>query len=129
WLLGPGAEAQGQHRALGVGQFGDRAVHDSLTLVVPRRLLGRLGVRGQQIAERGVAVFADLLIETYECGALVAHLLDLVDRQSGLLRELVDRGLAPESHRQLALDASDLARALGDVHGQADRASRVLEPA
>src|SRR6185437_6458325 len=102
---------------------------DPLTLVVPGRLLGRLGVGGEQVAERGVAVFADLLVERYEGGALVAHLLDLLDRQPGLLGQLLDRGLAPEPDRQLALDPADLARALCDMHGQADRAARVLEAA
>ncbi len=55
-----------QHRALGFGQLGDRTVHDALALVVPGGLLGRLGVRGQQVAERGVAVLADLLVEADE---------------------------------------------------------------
>ena len=59
----------------------------------------------------------------------MAHLLDLLDLQAGLACELLDRGLASEAHRQLALDAPDLARALGDVHGQADRAPGVLQAA
>ena len=90
---------------------------------------GAWRVRGQQIAERGVAVFADLLVEADQGRTLMAHLLDLLDREAGLLRELVDRGLAPEAHRQLALDASHLARALRYMHGQADRASGVLKAA
>src|SRR5665213_628492 len=57
----------------------------------------------------------------------MAHLLDLLDLQAGLLRQLLDCGLASEAHRQLALDTSDLARPLGDVHGQANRASGVLQ--
>ena len=104
-------------------------MHDPLALVLPGGLLRRLGVGGEQVAERGVAVFADLLVEADERGALVAHLLDLLDRQAGLRGELLERGLAAEAHRQLALDAADLARALGDVDGQADRASGVLQAA
>src|SRR5438270_595449 len=57
-LLGPGAEAQREHGALGFGQLGDGAVHDALALVVPGRVLGRLGVGGEQVAQGGVAVFA-----------------------------------------------------------------------
>ncbi len=90
---------------------------------------GASSVGGQQVAKRGVAVLADLLIEADQGGALVAHLLDLLDLEAGLPRQLLDRGLAPEAHRQLALDTPDLARALGDVHGQANRAPGVLQAA
>src|SRR6185312_16359099 len=73
-LLAAGAEAQRQHGALGFRQRLDRAVDDALALVVPGGLLRSLGVRREQIAERGVAVFADLLVEADERRALVAHL-------------------------------------------------------
>src|SRR5947199_3030466 len=114
-LLAPCAEAERQHLALGFRQLRNRVLHDPLALVVPSCLLGHLGVRGQQVSERGVAIFADLLVEADERCALVAHLLDLLERQSCLLRELFERRLAPQAHRQLALDAAHLARALGHV--------------
>src|SRR3712207_279852 len=44
------------------------------------------------------------------------------------VRDLLVRGLVPELRRELALDAPDLARPLGHVDRQADRAGGVLEP-
>ena len=73
---------------------------------------------------QGLDGLADLgsLIEADQGGALVAHLLDLLDLQARLLGQLLDCGLASEPHRQLALDTSDLARTLCHMDGQADRA-------
>src|SRR3712207_7649371 len=44
-------------------------------------------------------------------------------------RDLLDRRLAPEPRRELALGSVDLPLALGDVHRQADRPRGVLQPA
>ncbi len=118
-----------EHLALGVGQLGDRAVHDALTLVLVGDFLGSLLLGGQQIAQRRVAIFTDLLVEADERVALVAHFFDLLQLETGLLRQLLIGGLAPEAHRELALHTADLARALRHVHGQADRAAAVLEAA
>src|SRR6185437_15528752 len=101
-LLAPGAEAEGQYLPLGFGQLGDRTVHDLLALVLPGRLLRRLGVGGEQVAQSGVAVLADLLVEADERRTLVAHLLDLLDGQARLGGELLERRLTAEAHGQLA---------------------------
>src|SRR6185312_15775011 len=126
-LLAARAEAQREHGALGFGQLGDRAVHEALALVLVRGLLRWLGVGGQEVAERGVAVFADLMVQRDERGALVAHFLDLLELEPVLLGDLLRGGLAAEAHGELALDATDLAGALCDVHGQSNRAPGVLE--
>src|ERR1700686_1703158 len=128
-LLAASAEAQGENLALGVGQLRDRAVHDALALVLVGYFLGGLLLGRQQVAQRGIAVFADLLVEADERVALVAHFFDLLELQARLLRELLVGGLAPEAHRELALHAPDLARALGHVHGQANGAPGVLKAA
>ena len=57
----------------------------------------------------------------------MAHLLDLLDLKAGLLGELLERRFTAEPDRQLALDASNLARALGYMHGQTDGAPGVLK--
>ncbi len=57
----------------------------------------------------------------------MAHFLDLLELEAGLQRDLLGGRLATEAHGELALDAAHLAGALGDVHGQADRAPGVLE--
>ena len=53
----------------------------------------------------------------------------MIDLEVGGLGKLLDRGLAVESIGELALYAVELAQPLPDVHGQADRAPAVLQPA
>src|SRR3954452_10447325 len=128
-LANAAAETELDHVALALGQavdrFLDRAragVRDDLVLRVGR-------VRGEQVAERRLAVVPDRLVEARERPGGLADLDDLVDRQLDRVGQLLLGRLAAELGRELALGAVDLALALSDVDGQPDRARRVLEPA
>ena len=84
---------------------------------------------GDQGAEGRVAVLADAGVERRQGARVRAQQVDLFEVRPGLLGDLVERRLLAELDRQLTLDALDLAGALGDVGGQADRAAGVVEAA
>src|SRR4051812_26043940 len=128
-LLAAEAEAQPDDVTLAL-----RQAHDGLldrrgagildTLVLDQRLLGR-----DQLAEGRLAVLADRLIQARQRPGRLADLDHLVDRELDRLGDLVLGRLATEPRGQLALRAVDLALALRDVDGQANRARRVLQAA
>src|SRR5215210_2638266 len=123
------AEPQLDHVSLAFGQLRD----GSLNRLHAGRLgdlVGRLGaIVGEQIAEGGLAVLTDRLVEARDRARGPADLDDLLDGQVDDLRDLLLGRLATELHGELALDAVDLAVPLADVHRQADRAGGVLETA
>src|SRR3954468_20989110 len=128
-LLAAEAEAQPDNVTLALGQ-----AHDGLLdrgragvlddLVLDQRLLCR-----DQLAEGRLAVLADGLIEARQRAGRLADLDHLVDRELNRVSDLLLGRLATEPRGQLALRAVDLALALRDVDGQADRAGAVLQPA
>ena len=123
-----GAEAHLDDVALSVGQFGDR-VQQRLGL---QRLVDLLVHGGrldrQQVAEGGVAVVAHRLVERDHRAVGLADLDHVLQREVRGRGDLLVRRLVPEASGQLALDAPDLAGALRDVDGKADRPAGVLEP-
>src|SRR3954452_19459248 len=123
------AEPQLDHVALALGQLRD----GSLNRLHAGRLgdlVGRLGaVVREQVAEGGLAVLTDRLVEARHRARGAPDLDDLLDGQVDDRSDLLLGRLTTELDGELALDAVDLAVALADVHGQADRAGGVLEAA
>ena len=124
-----GAEAHLDHVPLGLGELGDRGqqrlgLERLVNLFVHGRRLDR-----QQVAEGGVAIVAHRLVQTDHGPVGLANLDHVLQRQVRSRGDLLVRRLVAELRRELALDAPDLAGALRDVHGKADRPARVLESA
>ena len=76
-----------------------------------------------------VAVVADRDVEARHDLARLAQGVDVLDRHLGGVRDLLIGRVVRQLRRQLALDAGELALALLDVRGQADRPRRVREAA
>src|SRR5262249_56564627 len=106
-------------------QWGDCAALSCVGEAVVELLLEVVLVRGDDVAERGVAVVTERLVEARDRPRGLAHLAHLLDRQLGTLRDLLVRRLALELRDELALRARDLRLALGDVHRDADRGGPV----
>ena len=85
--------------------------------------------RRDDVAERGVAVVAERLVEARHRARRLAHLAHLLDRQLRALRDLLVRRLALELRDELALGARDLRLALEDVHRDANRPRLVRDAA
>src|SRR5215210_703042 len=123
------SETELDHVALALGQAVDRLLDRARTGVRDDLVLRVGRVRGEQVAERRLAVVPDRLVETGERTRRLADLDHLVDRELDRVGQLLLGRLAAELGGELALGAVDLALALSDVDGQPDRARRVLEPA
>jgi RNA polymerase sigma factor (sigma-70 family) len=83
----------------------------------------------EEIAELAVALLTDRAVQARDRAGGIARVLELDERDVGGLRDLLVRRWALELHGELALHARDLAFALPDVHGDADRAALVREAA
>src|SRR5919197_3383843 len=128
-LVAVDAVAQLNHVALALGQPLQRAPHALLPQAHLHLLFGLRLVARDQLAERRLALLAHRLVEARDRAGGLAHLIHLPERKLGRLRHLLLSGRAPELRCELALRAGDLALALADVHGNADRARLVAEPA
>src|SRR5215213_7276847 len=92
-------------------------------------LLGLGLLARHDVAERGLALLADRLVEARDGTGGVADLVNLRERDLGLLRDLLVGRRPAELRVQLALHPRDLALALADVHRDADRARLVRDAA
>src|SRR5215210_4168613 len=128
-LLVAGAEAHLDHVALRSGELLDRAEQRLRAEGLVDLLVDRRGLEREQVAERGVPVVADRLVEAHDGAIGLADLDHVGERQVGCGGDLLVARLVAELRRQLTLDAPDLPGALGDVNGEPDRPARVLEPA
>src|SRR6266566_3452165 len=117
------AEAKLQDPALPLGQSVERAA-DSL---LAQRLLGlverirRLAV-GEEIAELALVVRADRLVQRDRRLGGAQRLVDVLQRQTCRVGELLLCRLAAQLDLEPARRAAELLLALDDVHGHADRA-------
>src|SRR4051794_9437225 len=84
---------------------------------------------GDQRTQRGLAVLADAGVKRRERALVAAQALDLLDVEAGRIGQLLQRGILLQLHRQLTLDAGQLAGALRHVRRQADRAAGVVQAA
>src|SRR5215212_5906371 len=123
------AEAQLHDLALAVGQLVERAVERLRAQAHLDLLLGLRVVARHDVAERGLAVLADRLVEARAGAGGVADLLDLGHRHLGLGGDLLVGRRAAEPRVQLTLRARHLALALADVHRDPDRARLVRDAA
>src|SRR5439155_4065995 len=111
------AEAALEDAALPLGQRVERAAH----ALAAERLLGLVErIRGlavgEEVAELALVVRADGLIQRDRRLSGAERLVDVLDRQSGRLPELLARGLAAELHLEPARRARQLLLPLDDVH-------------
>src|SRR5919202_1516187 len=123
------AEAQLDDLALRLGQL----VHDGAHSVLAQRdldlLLGRRAAAGQQVAERGLALLADRLLEARDRARDLAHLPHLVGIELDGRGDLLERRRTAEARREVALGVGDLPLALRDADRHADRAPALVERA
>src|SRR5207237_2600354 len=82
-----------------------------------------------ELAEGGVALAAERLVEARDRAGRMPHLAHVLGRQPGLLRHLVVRRRPLQLQGQLALRTCDLLLALDDVYRDADRARLVRDAA
>ena len=82
-----------------------------------------------EIADRGVVVLADRLVEARHRARGLADLLQVLQRDLRRVRDLLVGRRPAELGDQLALRAPDLLLAVGDVDGNADRARLVRDAA
>ena len=86
-----------------------------------RLLLGKRAVAGHEVAEDGVLVLADRLVEARRGSSRGPHLGGLLKREPRLLGDLLERRLAGELHPEAPLGLVHLLHALDDVDRHADR--------
>ncbi len=119
-----------EHHALPLREV----VQDRAERLTLQRRLGEL-VRergrlvGEEVAELGLVVVADGLLERDRHLRATTNLLDLVRRHLDVARDLVDRRLPTELGAELALGAHDPVELLDDVHGHPDRPALVRDRA
>ncbi len=82
-----------------------------------------------EVAELGVAVVADGLVERDRVDGVTEHLDDLVERQLGLAGQLGQRRRAAERALELGAHLEQRGEHVAGVHGQTDDASRVGDAA
>src|SRR5215210_2846508 len=128
-LLVAGAEAHLDDIALRSGELLDRGQQRLGAEGLVNLLVDRRGLEREQVAERGVPVVADRLVEAHDGAIGLADLDHVGERQVGRGGDLLVARLVTELRRQLTLDAPDLPGALSHVNGEPDRPARVLETA
>src|SRR5439155_22228361 len=102
------AEPGPGHGALAPGQAVDRRLNRASAGAGHDLVLGVGRVRGEEVAEGGLAVVADRLVEARERPRRLADLDDLVDGQLDRRRQLVLGGLAAQLRGELAVRPVDL---------------------
>src|SRR5439155_25598382 len=95
-----------------------------------RRLVGRLGPAVfDQVAELGLAIFADGRLERHRLGEVGDELLDSLRREVELLGQLVEGGGSAEAGLESGALLLEPSEVVGGVDGQADGATRVGDAA
>src|SRR3954467_12551813 len=121
-------EAQLDHRTLALGKRRERRLDVGAAQRERRSLVGSLGVLVlDEVAELGVLLLADRLLERDGMLRHAQDLAHLVSRHLELLRDLLRLRLAAEALDELALDVHDLVQLLDHVHRDADRARLVRD--
>src|SRR5215204_6980088 len=128
-LLRPQAVAQSQYRLLPLGQLLERLVQRGLGQADLDLLLDAALGDADEVADRRVVVLAERLVEARHRACRLAHLLQVLQRDLRGLRDLLVGRRPAQLRHQLALRPSDLLLAVGDVHGDADRARLVRDAA
>src|SRR5919197_819020 len=127
-LLAVEAVAKLEHPPLALGE---RAEDRPERLALERRLSElvrkRCGLVGEEVAELGLVVVADRLLERDRCLRAPTDVLDLVERHLELVRDLVGRRLASTLGAQLPLRAKDAIQLLDHVYGHANRPALVCD--
>jgi len=125
-VLAAQAVAKLEHAALAVGEvlqrFAQRLLGEDLGRTVERGL-GPLV--GDELAELGLLLVADRLLERDRRLGGALDRVDLLRIDAGDVGDLLGGGLAAELGDQLALGAADLVQLLDHVHGDADGAGLV----
>src|SRR4051794_31739523 len=119
--------AQDEHPSLALREDGERrcqrlAAQRGLDLFLRER-----AVALDEVPEGRVLLVADRLVEARRRARRGLDLVRLVDRQRRLLRDLLERRLAPELRPGRPLGAIHLLEPLDDVHRHANRARLVGE--
>src|SRR4051812_44934078 len=125
-MLAAEAVAQLEHAALAVAQILQRLAQRLLGEDLRGPLVGRLGALvGDELAELGLLLVADRLLERDRGLRRPLDRLDLLRLDARDVGDLLGGGLAPELGDQLALGPADLVELLDDVDRDADRARLV----
>src|SRR5918995_414555 len=122
--------AQLDHAPLPLGQRLQR----ELDVLAAERERGRVERRlrllvGHEVAQGGVLLFADRLLERNRELRHAQDLANLLRVDLQLLGDLLGKRLAPEALHELALHVHDLVELLDHVHGNPDRARLVRDRA
>src|SRR5689334_8373425 len=129
-VLAAEAVAQLEHAALAVGEVLQRLAQRLLGEDLRGALVRRLGpLVGDELAELGLLLVADRLLERDRRLGGALDRLDLVGLDARVVGDLLGGGLAAQLSDELALGAADLVELLDDVDRDADRARLVGERA
>src|SRR3954453_8886097 len=120
-VLAAEAVAQLQHAALAVGEVLERLAQRFLREDLGGALVRRLGpLVGDELAELGLLLVADGLLERHRRLGRALDRVDLVGPDAGSPRDLAGRGLAAQLGDELALRAADLVELLDHMHRDPD---------
>src|SRR3954467_11514291 len=118
--------AELEHAPLPVGEVLERLAQGLLGEDLRGPLVGRLGpLVGDELAELGLLLVADGLLERYRSLRRALDRVDLVGLDAGHVGDLLGRGLAAQLGDELALGPADLVQLLDDVDRYPDRAGLV----
>src|SRR5687768_14271755 len=118
--------AELEHAALAVGQVLERLAERLLGEDLRRPLVRRLGALvGDELAELGLLLVADRLLERHRRLRRALDRLDLLGLDARVLGDLVGRGLAAQLGHELALRAADLVQLLDHMYRDPNRARLV----
>src|SRR5919198_1962640 len=98
-------ESELEHAPLALGQVRERPLDRVLPQRHGRLFLGRGILGGEQLAERGLAVAADRLVDARDDATRLADLAHVVETKLRPLGQLLLGGLAAELNEELALGA------------------------
>src|SRR4051794_12786903 len=129
-LLAVQAVAQLQHAPFPLAEHAERAHKRLVAECLVRDLVRqRRRLVVEEVPELRLLLVADRLLERHRGLRGAADLLDLLDAQVELERDLIRRRLAAALGAELPLGPHDLVQLLDDVHGHPDRARLVGERA
>src|SRR4051794_5681355 len=129
-MLAAEAVAQLEHAPLAVGQVLERLAQSLLGEDLRGAVVRGLGpLVGDELAELGLLLVADRLLERHRRLRRALDRVDLLRLDAGGVRDLLGGRLATELGDELALGAADLVQLLDDVHRDANRARLVGERA